>query len=129
MKKLIDILLNHERYQTISFLVVLALLIWFLGCEPKTQSLIDPTQKVSRAQLDIEIDTIISKSNIAYASLEKQEKLREFLFQQAITAASTGTVNPIALMTSVGAILGLGATVDNIRKRKTVKELKSLLDH
>ncbi len=123
MKKLLDTLLNHERYQTISLLLATGLLIWFLGCEPKTQSLIDPTQQVTRGQLDIEIDTIISKSNIAYASLEKQEKLRDFMFQQAMIGATTGAVNPIALLTSIAALLGAGATVDNVRKRKEIKRL------
>lgn len=123
MKKLLDTLLNHERYQTISLLLATGLLIWFLGCEPKTQSLIDPTQQVTRAQLDIEIDTIISKSNIAYASLEKQEHLREFLLQQALIGASAGTINPLTLFTSLAAILGVGATVDNVRKRKDIKRL------
>lgn len=123
MKKLLDTLFNHERYQTISFLVVLVLLFWFLGCEPKCKSIIDPTLQVTRSELDMEIDWIIKKANIEYTSLEKQEELREFLLQQAITAASTGTVNPIALMTSAAAILGLGATVDNVRKRKEIKRL------
>lgn len=123
MKKLLDTLFNHERYQTISLLIATGLLLWFLGCEPKCKSLIDPTQRITRGELDIEIEILISKANLEYASLEQQEKLRDFLLQQALTSASTGTVNPIALMTSVAALLGLGATADNVRKRKVIKRL------
>lgn len=123
MKKLLDTLFNHERYQIISLLIATGLLIWFLGCEPKCKSLIDPTQQVTRAELEIEIDSIISQANIAYASLEKQEELRDFLFQQSLAGLTAGTVNPLALIGSAATILGIGAGADNIRKRKEIKRL------
>lgn len=123
MKNILDTLFNHERYQTISIIIAAALLLYFYGCEPKCKSITKPRQQVTRAELDAEVESIIAKANIGYISLEQQEELRQLLFQQALTAAATGTINPIALMTSVGALLGLGATVDNVRKRKEIKRL------
>jgi len=129
MKNLLLTLFNHERYQTISIIVSALLLIGFYGCEPRCKSIINPAETVSRAELDIEIDTVIAKANAGYASLESQEELRQLLFEQSIKAASTGTFNPIAVMTSIGAILGLGATVDNVRKRKVIKKLSNDQTH
>ena len=123
MKKLLLTLFNHERYQSISVIVCSLLLLFFYGCEPKCNSIIQPNLQITRAELDMEVESIIAKANIGYSSLEQKEELRQLLFEQALTAASTGTVNPIAIITSVGALLGLGATVDNIRKRKEIKKL------
>lgn len=123
MKKLLTILFNHERYQSISIIVCAALLLYFYGCEPKCKSLIDPSTKINRAELDIEVESIIAKANASYISLEQQEELRQLLFQQALAAASTGSVNPLSLFSSIGILLGVGATVDNVRKRKEIKRL------
>lgn len=123
MNKLIDILFNHERYQTIATIICAILLICFYGCEVKCKSILNPTEKVTRAELDVEIEALIAKANAGYASLEQQEKLRDILFQQAMSSASTGIFNPIALITSCAGLLGVGATVDNVRKRKEIKRL------
>ena len=125
MKNLLSTLFNHERYQTISIIACALLLLWFYGCEPKCQSILNTETKVSRAELETEIDIFIAKANAGYTSLEQQEQLRQLLFEQALQSAATGAFNPIALMTSVGAILGLGATADNIRKRKEIKRLST----
>lgn len=123
MKKLLGILFNHERYQTISFLVVLVLLLWFFGCEPRCKSIIYPDQTVTRPELELEIESVIAKANIGYATLEKQEQLRDILLQQAMNSVSTGSFNPVALISSVAAVLGVGTAVDNVRKRKEIKRL------
>jgi len=78
---------------------------------------------VTRGELDIEVEQIIAKANLGYASLEQQEELRKILFQQALAAASTGSVNPLSLFTSLGIILGVAASVDNVRKRQEIKKL------
>lgn len=85
--------------------------------------MINPAERVTRSELDIEIDTVIAKANAGYASLESQENLRATLLEHALTAASTGTVNPLALITSLTAIIGIGAGADNVRKRKQIKKL------
>jgi len=125
MKKLLETLFNHERYQSISIIVCSLLLLYFYGCEPKCKSIITPDENVTRSELDLEIEQVIAKANIGYASLEQQEELRDLLFEQALTAASSGTINPIAILTSAAAILGVGATADNIRKRKEIKRLST----
>lgn len=125
MKDFLKNLFNHERYQVISILLAAGLLIYFYGCQPKVPSIINPNNEISRAELDIEVENFIARANFGYASLTQQEALRQMLFEQAMIAASTGAFNPVAMMTSVGAILGIGATVDNVRKRKRIKVLEN----
>lgn len=123
MHECLKTLFNHERYQTIAVIVTCLLLIWFYGCESTCQSLIDPTKKLNAIELQGELDLILAKAENGRASIEQQEQLKKTILQQAIIAAQTGTINPIALLTSVGTILGIGATVDNVRKRKEIKTL------
>jgi len=123
MKNLLLTLFNHERYQSVSIITCAVLLLFFYGCEPKCKSIINPNTQSSRSELDAEIEILVSRANSGYASLEQQEQLRQLLFEQTIASATSGTVNPVALMTSIGAILGLGATVDNVRKRKEIKRI------
>lgn len=38
--------------------------------EPKCQSIMNPDQRVSRSELDSEIEQVIAKANMGYTSLE-----------------------------------------------------------
>lgn len=104
------------------FIVTISICIgltWFAyGCQPKTQSLIHPTEKVTRAGLQHELNTLIALAELRGEDLEKQEQFRNFVFQQALVIAETGTVNPFGVITSLLALLGIGATADDIRLRK-----------
>jgi len=122
---LIKKLFNHERYQSLAVITVIVLLAIFFGCESKVTSINNPTQKVTRAELQLELDVMIAKCKIGLKKLDRQDELRNLILQQALITASTGTINPLALITSLGTILGIGATVDNVRKRKDIKKIKT----
>jgi len=123
MKKLLSTLFNHERYQTITIIVASLLLVVTWGCPGKAPSLLNPQKKVTRAELQNELDLMLIRANQGFARIDQVEEIKNLLFQQAIIAGQTGTVNPFALLTSVGTILGVGATIDNVRKRKEIKLL------
>lgn len=123
MKELLDTLFNHERYQTISVIIAASMLLWFYGCESTCPSLLDPTSKINRTQLQAELDIIVIKAEAAAVSLDAQDHLKDLLLQQALTAGAAGTVNPLALVTGIAAILGIGAGADNVRKRIEIKKL------
>jgi len=124
MKKLLLALFNHERYQTISIIFSLLLLVVWLGCDPKASSIRNPAIKLNRTQLQAELDGIIAQVQNSVTDMNKQEELLNYLFQQSVIIGQTGAVNPIGILVGLGGILGIGAGIDNARKRKTIKTLE-----
>lgn len=111
-----------DKYPIIFSLIICGLmLLYAYGCEPKTTSLIEPSRKVTRPELVTELDILIAKSDIAFSDLERQEKLRSLILQQTLTFHQTGIVDPVGLITSLMAVLGIGAVADDVRLRKKIK--------
>jgi len=122
---LLKTLSNHERYQTISIFVSILILVWIYGCDTTCESLTTPGLKVTHAEMDIELDAIIKKAELRTADIEKQNQIKKLLFNQSVLASSGVSINPVAVLTSLGALLGIGAGIDNVRKRKEIKTLKN----
>lgn len=101
--------------------VCVVLVIFAYGCEPETASLIHPLTKVTRAELNIEIETLLSTSQIRFADLDRQEQIRDVIFQQALVIAEGGAINPFGIITTLLAVLGVGAAADDVRLRKERK--------
>ncbi len=113
--------LNHERYQVLAIFGILILLIWFFGCQSKVASLQNPSLRISREELQAEVQGIIDQADIRFAQLDKEDELRQLLIDQALLWTKTGTINPVGLVMPILTILGAGATVDNVRRRKVEK--------
>lgn len=120
LQKFIDFL-NHERYQMIAVLAVLAVCLWVYGCNSRTTSPTDPSKKVTRIQLSSEVDYYLAKAEIAYMDLDRQDEIKQKLMDAAAIAAQGGRINVVGLILANLGILGVGATVDNVRKRKVIK--------
>lgn len=125
MLKLLKVFANGERYQTIATVVICLALVWFFSCEPQTQSVSDPGRKVNRSQLQAELNFTIATYESRFKELDQWDRLIELAFQQGQLLAAGGVFNPVGLLASVGAIFGVGATIDNVRKRKEIKILKN----
>lgn len=114
-------ILNHERYKIVGAVLCIGLVFWFYGCESKVQSLVHPGQKVNRDQLQLELDSLIASAGVRVMDLDRQDAFKSALFEQAVLLAQGGTINPVGLGFTVAAIFGIGATVDDVRTRKRVK--------
>lgn len=118
-------LFNHERYQIIGVAIAVTLTIWFFGCESEVSSMLDPSKKVNRAELQAELGLYLATAERKFESLEQQEAIKNWVFDNAILVSETGTVNPQGLINTLFAVLGIGALTDNVRKRKVINtELK-----
>ena len=80
----INTLMNHERYVVIAFILTPATVVWISGCPSQTSSLINPTQKVTRPELQIELDTILATAEVRFADLQQQDRFKQILFENAI---------------------------------------------
>lgn len=125
MKKLLETLFNHERYQSIAVVLITALLIWTYGCPSRVKSLNRPGQRVTRTELMIEIDTLLATAEAHLVDLNRQDNIKRLIFDNLLLTAASGQFNLLGLVAAAGTVLGVGATVDNVRKRKEIKDLKN----
>lgn len=113
--------LNHERYQVVAALVCLFLLIYGLSCQSSVTSITDPQLKITRDELTSEVETFIAKAERKYVDLDRQDELKALLFDKFMLYTQTGVFNPIGILPTIFAILGVGAITDNVRKRKVIR--------
>ncbi len=104
-------------------------MLWAYGCTPTVKSLIDPTKKVTAAELQIEFDTLMAVFEIRQLDIERQNKLRELLTRNAMLAVQAGTFNPLGLLTGLAALYGAGSAVKDtknvIRRKQIARSYKS----
>jgi len=102
--------------------VLTALLFWGYGCPPKAQSILHPGKKLTRPELQIELDTIIATIEFRMSDLEEQERIRNLVFKNALVMVDGGTLNPVGVITGLAALYGAmsaGKQVkDRIKKKK-----------
>jgi len=85
---------------------------------------------VTRDELHDELSFIIAQAETRFKSLDRQDELKQLITDQALLFAQGGAINPIGLLTANAALLGIGATVDNVRRRKKEKaNLKTYADN
>ena len=104
--------------------IILGLLLFCCGCESSVNSIQDPSKKVTRSQLQLEVETFLSQAERRDNQLDQQDALKNEVFKHALLFAETGGVNPIGAITALTSILGIGAIADNVTKRR--KERKAL---
>lgn len=103
--------------KTIAILVLTALLFWGYSCQPETKSLIYAGEKVTRPELQIELDTIIATAEIRMADLNQQEAFRDLIFKNALIVVETGTMNPAGIITLLAGLYGITRGAKDIRDR------------
>lgn len=116
--------MNHERYQVITAIIICFFIGWLTCCASTTESMLDPNQQVTRNELQAEMDLLLARCSNRVNNLDQQDALKTLIADNALLFTETGTINPVGLVTTVFGVLGLGAAVDNIRRRKDAK-LKS----
>lgn len=77
----------------------------------------NPTEMVTVAELQMEIDNFNTLMQDRIADVNSQLKFRDFLWDSALTVATAGTFDWLAFLTSAGSVIGAGALADNIRYR------------
>lgn len=101
----------------ISIVVLTALLFWGYSCQSEVKSLIKPNEKVTRPELQVELDTIIATAEFRMADLDRQDQFRDIIFKNAMLMVETGTINPIGIITLLTSLYGISRGGSDIVKR------------
>ncbi|GAI01404.1 unnamed protein product, partial [marine sediment metagenome] len=80
--KLSDLSANWPK--TVSLIVLTGLLFWAWGCPARVPSLTTNGKKVTRPELQIELDTIIATAEFRLAALDQQDQVRDIIFKNAL---------------------------------------------
>jgi hypothetical protein len=105
----------------------------FQACQIKTHSILDPNQLKTVPELQAEIDGFYADrqaeidkfealANARAIDVNEQIKFRQFVYESALTTATSGGLNWLNLLTSAGSLVGAGAFVDNVRFRISAKK-------
>ena len=116
----LTVFLNGEKYQTLGIVFSCLFLFTMFSCESKTHSLKDPTRKVNQAELMAEFDFITAQMAIRINDIDKQNAFKQMISDNAVLIGSEGQINLAGIITTLAAIFGIGAVVDNVRKRKAI---------
>ena len=115
--------LSANPPMTVAVIILTGLLFWGFSCQPQTDSLLHPEKKITRPELQIELDTIIATANFRLADLDNQEQFRDIIFQNALLMIGGGAINPAGIITLLTGLYGItrGATdIKNRIKKKTL---------
>jgi len=120
--------IRHNQNVICSTIICITLAIWCYSCEPVTRSPREPTRKVTRSQLELEIKIFADEVAFAYADLQKQEQIREAILNSGLAYTQGQGVSIIGLISTLSSIVGVGAIIDNRRKDAIIKSKTNALN-
>lgn len=115
-------LLNDNHAFLIGAIVVLAIGFYGYGCQSTVKSIIDPENKLTRAELQTEVDYLLSQAQNRFDELDRQDQIKLLIFEQAALFAQTGTINPMGLLTTAVSVVAVGSALDQRRKKKELEQ-------
>ncbi len=104
----------------VASIVVCLLLIFWAGCQVTTENPFNPEEKVTKTELEAEVQAYVVKVQSAYDDIEKQELIRKSILEAGWAIAQGGAVDPLGLATTLMGVCGLGAIYDNRTKNKVI---------
>lgn len=117
--------IRHNSGMVVGTILCIFTLIWVYGCPSQVTSITDAPKLVTRAELDIEVNYFLEMAEIRFTELDRQDEFKRTVFAIAMEFVQGGQINPAAVALTIGNILGLGAVIDNVRKRTLINTLKS----
>lgn len=120
------IYLKEHWQHAAALLIALCLTVWIVSCEPTTTSLTTPDLKVTRSELQLELEHLQAKFALRSAQLHHQEEMRKIILQNALLIAETQSINPLGLITGLASLYGIasaakdGTKLVKTKRRSTV---------
>jgi len=121
MKKFLD----HNAAFLMACIWASLSLVWFYGCQSSVLSLDKPGVKVTRTELQGEIDAFVATANARITSLNEQDAMRQKISKGLSLLAQGGTINTTGVINLALGILGIGAVATYRKKDSVIKTLKN----
>jgi len=109
--------LSENWPKTIAIIALAAILFWGYGCPSRVESLFDPNKKIVRAELQVELDTVIATAEFRMADLDRQDQFRDIIFKNAMLMVETGTINPAGIIVLLTSLYGVTRGAKDIKER------------
>lgn len=116
--------IRHNSGMVIGVGLVCLTLVWAYGCQSEVVSITNSPLLISRGQLDLEVKHFLRSAELRYIDLDQQDEFKRTFFEMAIGFMRGGDINPVAIALTLGNILGIGAVIDNVRKRTHINTKK-----
>lgn len=117
----------RHNYGITGGLIICVMLLIYSGCAVKTESPFSG-EKVTKAELEAEVQAYVVKVQQAYDDLEQQEAIRKALLEAGLAYAQSGGVDFVGLGFTLAGICGIGLGVDNVRKDSVIKSKSTALE-
>lgn len=125
MLKEIWTFIKHNSGIVIGFALLPIVLLYAFSCQSVVVSSQDPSRRVNRAELVAEVDFFLAQAESKFDDLDRQDLVKDTIFNSVFDLAQGGNVNPAGIALVIGNLLGLGAVIDNVRKRTYINTIKS----
>lgn len=116
MKKMLKFLNDNHQYIVAAAIILIATL-WTYGCASQVNSILNPNQRITRAELQIEVDYFLAHAELKTLDLDRQDAIKQSLIDLGSTFATTGTLNPTGLLNTAISIAAVAFGL-NQRKRR-----------
>lgn len=121
MKNLFSIVNGGKWYIAAGLLLIIAIGYTY-GLSSKCPSLLDPNKKISRAQLQNELNYVIGQAKCYADDLDKQDAVKQALLDAANIIGSSGTINPSGLLNLAASVGGISFGLTQMQKRKAAEK-------
>lgn len=116
--------IRHNSGICIGFALLPLVLLYAYSCQSTVVSLVQTNRKVTRTELIAEVDLILARAEAKFQDLDRQDLVKSTIFNSLLELSQGKPINPAGIALVIGNILGLGAVIDNIRKRTHINTLK-----
>lgn len=113
--KIADLEINWPK--TIAIIVLTALLFWAYSCQPQVASLVTPGAKITRPELQIELNSIIATAEYRMAQLDQQQAFQDLIFKNALIMVEGGGINPVGIITLLAGLYGVARGGQDIKNK------------
>lgn len=116
--------IRHNSGIVIGSFTIPLVVFFAYSCQSVVVSTIPGRGKISRPELIAEVDLFLAAAEAKFTDLDRQDMVKDTIFNSVAELAVGGTINPLGVAMVIANALGIGAVIDNVRKRTHINTLK-----